>query len=526
MSDFNFPFVPARSLVMLLCALSVLLCQSAAAQRLAASTCSACVAMNSVSIYSDTTLPESRNVYSTGFGSPAVVWCAAEPTGDSGSCSNTAFIVANLQMQCSGWPNASYSWANPSQASPCPATAPYAFFQSCDCTRTCKYQGLAFDGFGSSSGAGVSGVSASRSFVPKANAVNLLRSCDLCIAGGGEWWSASDLMSSECSNVTNTVELCSFDGESTNCVLRSWMQTVVPSCHAPGQRFITATGGDRDSAIPDANPFQPAFRYTTSYQCSHGSSFCSSIRLQGANCVAMIVLIFNVPFSALYMRLSFIAAPARNDIQSPSTSRKLSNCYIVFYISRLVFALIRRLFANCCSATTPVAHRRNLVAEFLATYIFWPVAFALALIPLGIAIAVAAVGIVYLLVYVLVFLPLKACWACCGGENSNAALSPGNNTEASSVAMVSVATSGLPRSESSLEPESDTASIPPASDTNISGTRITMTDDEMSPLISRHVEASVRELRSQMQEMDARSRRMEAQLGELLARGYTYSLPH
>jgi hypothetical protein len=464
----------------LLCALGVAaLLQRAVAQRLAASTCSACVAMNGVSIYSDTTgsarSPASRDLYSTGIGTPTTVWCSAEPAGGSGTCSNTSFIVANLQTQCGGW-------ASPAQASPCPAAAPFAFFQSCDCTRTCKYQGLAFDGFGSdndSSSDSTSSVS-TRDFVPEANVINLLRSCDLCVVAGGEWWSASDLKSTACSNVS--LQLGQF---------RTWKQTVVPSCHVPGQRFLTVRTNS------DNSPFQPAFRYSTSYQCSHGSSFCSSIGMPGANCVAMIVLLLNMPFAALYMVLSRNACKVLATLPDSSKLRKLS----LYFFSYLKIA-----FEEGCSATTLVARRRNLVAEFLVTYIFWPVAFACAFLPVAFVIAGISLCIVPALLYAL-YLILKSCWACCGGESPGAALSPDNSSAASSVAMVNVAE--LPDSDSGLEPSSDTTNTLQQSDTAFSTTRVTMTDDELSPLITRHVEASVRELRSQMQEMNARSLRTE-----------------
>jgi hypothetical protein len=194
------------------------------------------------------------------------------------------------------------------------------------------------------------------------------------------------------------------------------------------------------------------------------------------------------------------------------------------------FYRIHSAFVECCSATTPVARRRNLVVEFLVTYIFWPVAFAFAFLPVAFFIAYIALCIVAGFLGLLC-LSLKSCWAWCGGESPGAALSPDNSSAASSVAMVNVAE--LPHSDSGLEPSSDTTNTLQQSDTAFSTTRVTMTDDELSPLITRHIEASARELRSQMQEMNsriqemnARSLRTEAQLGELLARGYSNSLPH
>jgi len=165
------PCAPARNLALMFTLAAALQCASA--QGLAASTCSSCVAANSVSIYSDMSAgapvdPQTRGVYSTGTGAPTVVWCSADAAGSGGSCSATSFIVANLQTQCSGWDNTSAP-----QASPCPASLPYAFFQACDCARNCAYQGLAFDGFGTPPN---SKLESFRSIIPDANPANLLRS--------------------------------------------------------------------------------------------------------------------------------------------------------------------------------------------------------------------------------------------------------------------------------------------------------------------------------------------------------------
>ncbi len=124
-----YSFIPACSLTVI--CIFAALWQRAVGQGLITSSCVTCVAMNGVSIYSDVgggksvQDPQSRGVYSTGIGIPTVVWCSADPTGNSGNCSNTSFIVANLKMQCSGW-----EAANPAQKSPCPASTPYAFFSS------------------------------------------------------------------------------------------------------------------------------------------------------------------------------------------------------------------------------------------------------------------------------------------------------------------------------------------------------------------------------------------------------------
>ena len=236
-------------------------------------------------------------------------------------------------------------------------------------------------------------------------------------------------MSTACSNVSLDIG----HGE-------SWIQTVVPSCHAPDQRFPSTSDDFSGAPLPDVNPFQPAFRYSTSYQCSHGSSFCSSISLPGANCVAMIVLLVNVPLTALHMALSRTAR--KMAIMAISPDANIRKAIL------LSFACIELAFDRCCSATTPVARRRNLVAEFLATYIFWPVAFAMAfacaLMPIATLIIGGALSVVPLFMYFLFFLPLKSCWAWCGGESPSAALSPSSSSKDSSVAMVSIAELGQP----------------------------------------------------------------------------------
>jgi hypothetical protein len=485
--------------------LLLLLFRGTAAQSSPASSCSACVASNPASIYvdsSDLTLSNMGGyTFSTGIGGPSVVWCSSDPTGDGGTCAPTTFIVANLQMQCGGWANTSHSFANPTQASPCPAAAPYAFFQSCDCTRTCKYQGLAFDGFGRRIGYGVT---VSRSFVYLANVFNLLRSCDLCIAGGGEWWSASDLSSAACSNVTivRDEDCCRSPG---------WQQTVVPSCHAPGQRFLSATKQDNhddgrviynDYSVRDVNIFEPAFRYTTSYQCRHGSSFCAIINLSGVNCVVMIALLVNVPVAFLYMRLSTIALRTNQSID-----KRTEVCYQTISATLFLFGFIHETFTSC-SATTPLARRRNFFTEFVVTYIFWPVALSVAFLPPAI---VFACLVSYFLFWYIAVKTCQSCWAFCGGEKSSA---PDVEMRIATQQPIEAGNDNRQGGEQAVAEEA--AGSDP--DTVTSNVRVDMQDDELSPLIYRHVEASTRELRCQLQEVDVRSRRIEALLNELIGR--------
>jgi hypothetical protein len=421
-------FVSAPSFLML-CAVAALW-QCAEAQLPAASNCSACVAINGASIYSNSRRSpgKSSKLLSTGIGAPTVVWCSAQPTGDEGTCSNTSFIVANLQTQCSGW-------TDPAQVSPCPAAAPFAFFQSCDCTRSCKYQGLAFDKFSLSTSSFVSVTSVQQAYEPQLSVVNLLRSCELCVAAGGEWWSASDLKSTACSNIT-------VSGQTRD---ESHLQTVIPSCHAAGERFWNGVWG------LDFNPFEPAFRYSTSYQCSQGSSSCSSIRVPGGSCVAMIVLLVNMPFTALFSRVirkwcnvEFLFS-SNPDIDTMGW--KWLGQYVLGH-SRNALVLIEFAFESKCSATTPRARRRNLVAKFLVTYIFWPIAVALAFAVPALAIFILLQLLPFLLLYKF-FLFIKACWVDCGGENRSDAHS---SEVHEGVAMSSIANlQHVDHSEFSLE---------------------------------------------------------------------------
>ena len=291
----------------------------------------------------------------------------------------------------------------------------------------------------------------SRHVAPEASVVNLLRSCDFCVARGGEWWSASDLDSMVCSNVSHYVDPS-----------LSWVQTVVPSCHAPGQRFLSLS-----FKINDVNPFQPAFRYSTSFQCSHRSSFCSSIGMSGANCVAMIVLIMNMPLTALFMRLSHLARE-NEQLDTNSTWLRAVTPVLLTYMTH-----IQRQIERICPATKQAFFGQNLVAEFILTYMFWPVQCVF------LSWIVVSLIVVSPLIAVTSFLDwlLTSCRACCGRKNefigrlygaasyltsltSGARAAPDNNSAASDGAMVA-----LPTSESRSELSSETAIMLHTSDT-------------------------------------------------------------
>jgi hypothetical protein len=327
----------------------------------------------------------------------------------------------------------------------------------------------------------------------------------LCVAGGGEWWSASDLSSAACSNVTIIRE------DEDCCRSPGWQQPVVPSCHAPGQRFLSARKQNidddvrviyNDYSVRDVNIFEPAFRYTTSYQCRHGSSLCAVSNLSGVNCVIMIVLLVNIPVAFLYMRLSTIALRTKQSIDT-----RTEGCYQIISAMLFLFVFIHETFTSC-SATTPLARRRNFFTEFVVTYIFWPVALSVAFLPPVIAIACL---VSYFLFWYIPFKTCQSCWAFCGGEKSSA---PDVEMHSSTQQPIEAGNDNGQGGEQ----EQAAAEGAAGSDTVTSHVRVAMQDDELSPLIYRHVEASTRELRCQLQEVDARSRRMEALLNELIGR--------
>jgi hypothetical protein len=214
----------------------------------------------------------------------------------------------------------------------------------------------------------------------------------------------------------------------------------------------------------------------------------------------MIALLVNIPIAFLYMRLSTIALRTKQSID-----KRAEGCYQIISSMLFLFVFIHETFTSC-SATTPLARRRNFFTEFLVTYIFWPVALSVAFLP---PVIVIACLVSYFLFWYIPFKTCQSCWAFCGGEKSSA---PHVEMHSSTQQPIEAGNDNGQGGEQAVAEEAA------GSDTVLSHVRVAMQDDELSPLIYRHVEASTRELRCQLQEVDARSRRMEALLNELIVR--------
>ena len=133
-----------------------------------------------------------------------------------------------------------------------------------------------------------------------------------------------------CSNVTYR----KVDNDATG-ALSPYTQTVVPSCHKRDQRFISV-----DSVVPDVNPFEAAFRYSTSYECIHGSSYCSSLRIPGVKCVVMIVLLGNIPCAAIHMALSRLV-PKIFLVKSQNLTPESTRGYLMSKLFQLCFGCLK-----------------------------------------------------------------------------------------------------------------------------------------------------------------------------------------
>ena len=228
------------------------LCGAAMCQTLPSS-CNACTGLNLLYVY--------------GGGQPSVVWCSATaPTpspiaSSSGTCVPTKFLVQRpflepslSDIQCDAG----------NQAAPCPPTAPFASFAPCDCAQSC------FRG-------------------EKEGASYLLRSCESCVALGGNWIAGDDLMSSACIKYSYVVKC---DADETGCPVASWG---FPYCRAPSLV---------DSRLLKNDIGKTPQVYTTLWQCAHGTSFCSSIRIGASGCVAMIFFLCLIPLALIIMCLA------------------------------------------------------------------------------------------------------------------------------------------------------------------------------------------------------------------------------
>ena len=114
-----------------------------------------------------------------------------------------------------------------------------------------------------------------------------------------------DLMSSACIQYSYVVKC---DDDETGCPVASWG---FPYCRVPSlvdSRLLMNHIG----ITPQV--------YTTPWQCAHGTSFCSSIRIGASGCVAMIFFLCLIPLALIIMCLARMfpaEAPNGDDDAAP-----------------------------------------------------------------------------------------------------------------------------------------------------------------------------------------------------------------
>ena len=206
------------------------------------------------------------------------------------------------------------------QAAPCPPSAPFASITPCDCAQSC------FRG-------------------EKEGASYLPRSCESCVALGGNWMAGGDLTSSACIKYTYSVK-CN-DGDD-GCEGNTWG---FPYCRVP-----SLVKSDLLLNLPGVTPQV----YTTHWQCAHGTSFCSSIRIGAQGCIAMIFFLCLIPLALILMLLARMLpaeAPNGGDEEAPKQCGFLD-------LFRCVHRDVHR------GQNTSF---RAIVAEFWASYFWAPI---------------------------------------------------------------------------------------------------------------------------------------------------------
>jgi hypothetical protein len=102
--------------------------------------------------------------------------------------------------------------------------------------------------------------------------------------------------------------------------------------------------------------------YTTPWQCAHGTSFCSSIRIGAPGCIAMIFFLCLIPLALILMCLARMLpaeAPNGGDEAAPEQCGILS-----------LFRCVHRDFHRSSQNSTSF---RAIVAEFWASYFWAPI---------------------------------------------------------------------------------------------------------------------------------------------------------
>ena len=168
------------------------------------------------------------------------------------------------------------------QIAPCPPSAPFASFAPCDCVQSCyggKKEGTSY----------------------------LLRSCETCVALGGNWMAGDDLISSACIGYAYTPSGPNCNNDDTDgCVQEASRGFPYCSSFAGSSLLLNYVG-----TTPQV--------YTTPWQCAHGTSFCSSIRIGASPCVAMIFFLSLIPLALINMCLARVF-PAEAPNPAPDCS--------------------------------------------------------------------------------------------------------------------------------------------------------------------------------------------------------------
>jgi hypothetical protein len=300
------------------------LCNAAWSQDLPSS-CSNCVAVNQDNVYN--------------LGRPSVVWCSSDPPrplpvgSSSGTCLPTTSVIQTPFKYPNGTIQCLVRGVDTINPPPCPATAPFASFASCECSNSCFA-------------------------VTEEEPAYMLRSCASCVALGYNWITEDDLNSSSCILYDDDKETdsCSDqeDQRAGKKCIRAGAYSGFPYC-SPKAAFDKRYG-------PTSRGLAA---YTTSSQCARGLSFCSSIRVGKAGCIAMIVFLSNIPIALIIMCWSrkFIILE-----RSPSSD----SSGMLFECTEMAFCSYQQCHRKSSYAWL------SLFCEFWQTYFYAPMSLTIA----------------------------------------------------------------------------------------------------------------------------------------------------
>jgi hypothetical protein len=308
-------------------------CNAALSQDLPSS-CGNCLALNQDNVYD--------------LGRPSVVWCSSDPPRPSpvGSSSGTCLPTTSLIQPPFKYPNGSIQCVDTIHPPPCPATAPFASFASCECSNSCFA-------------------------LTKEKPAYLLRSCASCVALGYYWITEDDLSSLSCIRYDDDKEDAACR-EAQDKKGKQNSKDCIQSAKYRGFPYCTP------QAAADKRYGRPSMYisvYTSPSQCANGQSFCASIRVGRAGCIAMIVCLSNILITTIIMFWSRKFAILERSPHSDSSQETRSGW--PFDVS--VVACI--VYRDCHGKSE--SHICNLFCEIFATYLFAPVLLTIAFLYLA-----------------------------------------------------------------------------------------------------------------------------------------------